>query len=42
MEIDAGAFERDLRLPEEIDPERTTAEQRDGWLWIQLPLKTTP
>jgi len=42
MEIDAGAFERDLRLPEEIDPERTTAEQRDGWLWIQLPLKPTP
>ncbi len=42
MEIDAGAFERDLRLPEEIDPERTTAEQRDGWLWIHLPFKTAP
>lgn len=39
LEIDAGPFERDLHLPEEIDPERTTAEQRDGWLWIQLPLK---
>lgn len=41
MEIDAGRFERELRLPEEIDPERTTAEQRDGWLWVQLPLKVS-
>ena len=39
MEIDDGRFERELRLPEEIDPERAAAEQRDGWLWIQLPLK---
>lgn len=42
MEIDYGRFERELRLPEEIDPERAAAEQRDGWLWIQLPLKTQP
>lgn len=42
MEIDAGPFERDLRLPAAIDPDRTTAEQRDGWLWIQLPFAATP
>lgn len=41
LEIDSGPFERDLHLPVEIDPDRTTAEQRDGWLWIQLPLKPT-
>src|SRR4029434_6141817 len=31
MEIDSGRFERELRLPEEIDPGRASAEQRDGW-----------
>ncbi len=40
MEIDYGHFERELHLPEGIGPEQTVAEQRDGWLWIQLPLKT--
>jgi HSP20 family protein len=40
MEIDYGRFEREIVLPAEIDPEQTTAEQRDGWLWIHLPLKT--
>ena len=39
MEIDYGRFERELQLPERIDPKRAAAEQRDGWLWIQLPLK---
>ncbi|MCX8090082.1 MAG: Hsp20/alpha crystallin family protein [Verrucomicrobiae bacterium] len=39
MEIDYGRFEREIILPAEIDPARTTAEQRDGWLWIHLPLK---
>lgn len=39
MEIDHGQFERDIILPAEIDPDRTTAEHRDGWLWIELPLK---
>jgi len=39
MEIDFGRFERELSLPEEIEPKRASAEQRDGWLWIQLPLK---
>ncbi len=39
MEIDYGPFEREVRLPEAIDPDRASAEQRDGWLWIQLPLE---
>lgn len=39
MEIDHGQFEREIILPAEIDPDQTTAEQRDGWLWIHLPLK---
>lgn len=39
MEIDYGHFEREVRLPEAIDPERASAEQRDGWLWIHLPLE---
>jgi HSP20 family molecular chaperone IbpA len=40
MEIDYGRFERILRLPTAVDPERASAEQRDGWLWIQLPMVT--
>jgi HSP20 family protein len=39
MEIDHGRFERDLSLPAEVDPERVTAEQRNGLLWIHLPLR---
>ena len=42
MEIDHGRFERELSLPEEIDPNRASAERRDGWLWIQLPLSNAP
>lgn len=42
LEIDHGSFEREIRLPESVDPERATAEQRDGWLWIQLPLEDRP
>jgi len=40
MEVDSGPFERELALPEPIDPERASAEQRNGWLWIHLPLKS--
>jgi HSP20 family molecular chaperone IbpA len=39
MEIDFGAFERSLDLPAEVDTERATAEQKNGLLWICLPLK---
>jgi HSP20 family protein len=38
MEIDYGPFERRLELPETIDPQRVTAEQRNGLLWVYLPL----
>lgn len=39
LEIDHGPFERVLALPDEIDPERVTAERRDGLVWIKLPLR---
>ena len=39
MEIDYGPFERELRLPVAVVPERTSAEQRNGLLWIYLPLQ---
>lgn len=39
MEIDYGAFERTLKLPAEVDVDRATAEQKNGLLWICLPLK---
>jgi HSP20 family protein len=42
MEIDYGHFERELRLPETINPDRASAEQREGWLWIHLPLEGRP
>ncbi len=38
LEIDHGLFERDIVLPVEVDPERVRAEQREGLLWICLPL----
>lgn len=38
MEIDHGAFQRDVVLPVDVVPERVSAEQRDGLLWICLPL----
>ncbi len=39
MEIDYGQFEREVRLPSDIAPERVTAEQRNGLLWIYLPFQ---
>jgi HSP20 family protein len=38
MEIDYGPFERQVELPAAIDPQRVRAEQRNGLLWIHLPL----
>jgi HSP20 family protein len=38
LEIDEGAFQRTILLPEEIVPEAVTAEHRDGLLRIELPL----
>lgn len=39
LEIDYGAFAREIALPAEIEPERVTAEQRNGLLWVHLPLR---
>ena len=40
MEIDYGEFERQIELPNEVDPARVKAEQRNGLLWIHLPRRT--
>jgi HSP20 family protein len=42
MEIDNGPFARELRFPAEVVPAEVTAEQRDGLLWIKLPLRSAP
>ena len=39
MEIDHGAFEREIELPLSVEREQVTAEQRNGMLWIHLPLR---
>jgi HSP20 family protein len=38
MEIDHGAFEREILLPAEVNPDQVKAEQHEGLLWIRLPL----
>ena len=40
MEIDYGPFEREVLLPADVDPDRVTAEQRDGLVWIYLPFRS--
>ena len=39
MEIDYGPFEREIQLPDDVDVEKVYAEQKNGLLWIHLPLK---
>jgi HSP20 family protein len=39
MEIDYGAFEREVQLPEDVDIKHIRAEQKNGLLWIHLPLR---
>jgi HSP20 family protein len=39
MEIDYGGFQRDIHLPADVDVEKVHADQRNGMLWIHLPLK---
>jgi len=39
MEIDYGPFHRDLHLPVDISVDEVHADQRNGMLWIYLPLK---
>jgi HSP20 family protein len=37
MEIDHGAFCREVELPNDVEQERIVAEHRNGLLWIELP-----
>jgi HSP20 family protein len=39
MEIDYGPFEREVPLPVEVEVGKTQAEQRNGLLWVSLPVK---
>ena len=39
MEIDYGPFEREINLPAEVEIKEARAEQRNGLLWISLPMK---
>jgi len=41
LEIDDGAFEREIVLPADIVPDAVQAEQRNGLLWITLPLRSS-
>jgi len=37
MEVDSGDFQRQVRLPPEVDVERIEACYRGGFLWVTLP-----
>jgi HSP20 family molecular chaperone IbpA len=39
MEIDYGPFIREVPLPTEVEIDKAHAEQRNGLLWISLPVK---
>ncbi len=39
FEIVNGPFERDLELPADVLPEKVTARQENGMLFIELPLR---
>jgi HSP20 family protein len=39
MEIDHGAFAREVELPRDVVTERINARYVDGMLWIELPKK---
>jgi len=41
MEIEYGPFQRQVRLPEDVDPERTRAQFENGVLTISLPVAAT-
>jgi HSP20 family protein len=40
MEIDYGAFQREVLFPVDVDVAHVTAEQENGLLWIYFPLQT--
>ena len=37
MEIDHGAFSREVELPRDVNKQQISAVYRDGMLWIELP-----
>lgn len=37
MEIDHGAFTRDVEIPSDADQHRISATYRNGLLWIEIP-----
>jgi HSP20 family protein len=39
MEIDHGAFVREVELPQGVEHERISANYRNGMLWIEVPKK---
>ena len=39
MEIDYGPFEREITFPVDVEIDRAHAEQRNGLLWISLPVR---
>jgi HSP20 family protein len=39
LEIDYGPFQREIDLPEAVDVDAVTAEQREGLLWIEMPVQ---
>ena len=38
MEIDYGPFEREITFPVDVEIDKAHAEQRNGLLWISLPV----
>jgi HSP20 family protein len=42
MEIEYGAFQRQVRLAEDVDPERATARFEHGILTVELPVVAKP
>jgi len=39
MEIDYGPFEREITFPVDVEIDDAHAEQRNGLLWISLPVR---
>jgi HSP20 family protein len=39
MEIDHGAFAREVELPQDVQQDKITARHINGLLWIELPKK---
>jgi HSP20 family protein len=37
MEIDHGAFYREVEIPDAVDQDKIAAHYRNGMLWIELP-----